>query len=71
MLLDRLIHDQISWSFKNIINQNQYGFQSGRSAVTNLMFSLENDQQVDSMYTDFSKDFAMVDLQYIYRIPED
>lgn len=59
-------------AFKKIIPRhlsfNQHGFMPGRSTTTNLveftnitMKSIENHQQVDTIYTDFSKAFDSID----------
>jgi Reverse transcriptase (RNA-dependent DNA polymerase) len=66
-LLDGLVTAQISWHCRNIFVDEQHGFLSGRSTVTNLMLyqknildAFEKRCQVHSIYTDFSKAFDRV-----------
>jgi hypothetical protein len=49
---------------KNLLSINQHGFMKNRSTITNLLkyasfvlHSIEDDNQVDSIHTDFSKAF--------------
>jgi hypothetical protein len=49
---------------QRLISENQHGYVKGRSTVSNLLEytsfilkSMEDDLQVDSIYTDFSKAF--------------
>jgi hypothetical protein len=52
---------------KNLMSINQHGFMKNRSTITNLLEyasfvlnSIEDGNQVDSVYTDFSKAFDRV-----------
>lgn len=67
-LLDSLVYDDLSWSCKSIIIDQQHGFLSGKSTSSNLLIyttdifnALECKCQVDSIYTDFAKAFDRVD----------
>lgn len=64
--MDQLISRNLTWDIPGI-NPQQHGFARGRSTDTYLCLyqhfidnSLENHAQVDSVYTDFSKDFDRV-----------
>lgn len=64
--MDQLISRNLTWDIPGI-NPQQHGFPPGRSTDTYLCLyqhfidnSLENHAQVDSVYTDFSKDFDRV-----------
>jgi len=66
-IFESFVTEFMSDSFKNIIIQEQHGFKSGRSTLTNLLLysdsllrALEEGSQVDSIYTDFSKAFDRV-----------
>lgn len=59
-----LLHDNIYSHVQQKISTQQHGFMKGRSTVTNLICatqyiaeSIDNQIQVDSIYTDFSKAF--------------
>ena len=67
-LFDKLICEQLTWACRGLIDESQHGFTKGRSTVTNLVLyqssllnALENREQVDAVYTDFSKAFDSVD----------
>lgn len=71
-LFEKLILLKINPSVKSIITTCQHGFVSGRSTLTNLSLyenyitkALANRQQVDSIYTDFSKAFDKVCLKIL------
>lgn len=66
-LFEKLVTDNLSSIFKDLINPNQHGFVSGRSTVTNLSIfqsyiiqAFRGGDQVDAIYTDFSKAFDKV-----------
>ena len=53
---------------KNLYNSTQHGFRPGRSCLSQLLahverltFNLQNDENVDAIYLDFSKAFDKVD----------
>lgn len=67
-VLESIIADKLSYFLKDIIIDNQHGFVTGRSTVSNLICfvqdvfgALENRCQLDAIYTDFSKAFDRVD----------
>jgi hypothetical protein len=60
---------------ENLISVNQHGFMKNRSTVTNfleypsfVLNSIEEVWQVDSVYTDFSKDFDRVHYQLLLDV---
>uniref|UniRef100_A0A1B6KRG9 Reverse transcriptase domain-containing protein n=1 Tax=Graphocephala atropunctata TaxID=36148 RepID=A0A1B6KRG9_9HEMI len=66
-VFESLVLDIIQLAFKHILDEEQHGFISGRSTVTNLLcfqnhvldaFSRSN--QVDAIYVDFSKAFDRI-----------
>lgn len=66
-IFEKLVHLKIDPLIKPLIIKNQYGFIKNRSTVSNLVsFSnyinnaLENKQQIDVMYADFSKAYDKV-----------
>lgn len=66
-MFDSLVYDQLFWYCRELIINQQHGFFRGRSTVTNLLVyethllnALENREQVDAIYTDFSKAFDKV-----------
>lgn len=66
-LFEKLILNKISFILNSCITTCQHGFVSGRSTLTNLTLyenfisnALSHNQQVDSIYTDFSKAFDKV-----------
>lgn len=80
---ESLINAKLQSMVKNRIVPNQHGFMRGRSTTTNLMdfthFALKGiaeGEQVDVLYTDFSKAFDRVNHQllaeklYSYNIPQ-
>jgi hypothetical protein len=63
LLVYRVMYNDL----KNLMSINQYGFMKNRSTITNLLeyayfvlISIEDGNQVDSIYTDFSKAFVHV-----------
>lgn len=67
-VLERLVHNAIYPILHNIIIPEQHGFVLGRSTVSNLVLysnilfeNMDNQLQVDSIYTDFCKAFDKVD----------
>lgn len=66
-LFDSLMYDELSWSCKEVLINEQHGFCYRKSTVTNLLIyqnkllnAIENKFQIDSIYTDFSKAFDRV-----------
>lgn len=66
-LFEKVVTDQIVHFLVDKINEHQHGFQNGKSTSTNMVYyvsylllSMENNKQVDSIYTDFSKAFDKV-----------
>ena len=66
-ILEGIVTKQLSYSFRNIISENQHGFSKGRSVETNmitftdfLLCALDSGKQVDVVYTDFSKAFDKI-----------
>jgi hypothetical protein len=62
--LESIITDKLFDEFKNVIIPQQHGFCKKRSTTTNLLEyteflqrSLDKNQQVDVIYTDFTKAF--------------
>jgi Reverse transcriptase (RNA-dependent DNA polymerase). len=69
---EKLVHDKLSPLASKIINKNQYGFMKNRSTCSNLVsFSnfvtkeIQNGGQVDTLYTDFSKAYDVVNHNYL------
>jgi hypothetical protein len=67
-VFEKLVHKQIYPNLHNQISSNQHGFVQHRSTTTNLLVyttylfeNLDNNVQVDSVYTDFRKAFDRVD----------
>jgi hypothetical protein len=67
-LFEKLIEPKLSCSFINILINEQHGFRSQKSTVTNLVVYLnnvlgtvKNRGKVDAIYTDLSKAFDSVD----------
>lgn len=67
-VFEKLVHKLIYPNLHNQIIPNQHGFVQHRSTTTNLLVytsylfeSLDNNLQVDSVYTDFRKAFDRVD----------
>lgn len=65
-LLEKFVAEPIIWHLKLHITDCQHGFMNSRSTVSNLVGctsdlikSLDNRISVDSIYTDFSKDFKI------------
>ncbi len=66
-VFERLIFNRLYAHIKQFISKRQHGFVSGRSTQTNLLVyltdivdSISNGGQVDTIYTDFSKAFDRV-----------
>jgi hypothetical protein len=62
-----LVYRGMNNDMKNLMSINQHGFMKNRSMITNLLEyasfvlnSIEDGNQVDSIYTDFSKAFERV-----------
>lgn len=73
-VLERLVHKAIYPSLHKVIIPEQHGFVSKRSTLTNLVIftsflfhSLDNREQVDCIYTDFSKAFDKVDHELLLK----
>ena len=71
-MFDSLVYDQFSWACKGIIGDCQFGFCKNRSTVDNLVLyevallgALENNVQIDAIYTDFSKAFDRVNFDIL------
>lgn len=67
-VLEQLLHKEIFRNVRCLISSNQHGFISGRSTVTNLVTitqflsdAMDRNEQVDVIYTDFSKAFDVID----------
>lgn len=67
-LCERLVHKAVYPRLHNTILQQQHGFVQRRSTVTNLLIyttdlfeEIDNNKQIDSVYTDFRKAFDRVD----------
>lgn len=66
-ILEKIVSDQLSTAMRRHIIPNQHGFLSGRSVESNLLSyteailtALDNNCQVDAVYTDFAKAFDKV-----------
>lgn len=66
-LLEKIVTDQVSFAVRNYISVSQHGFFRGRSVETNmiaftdfLLSAMDKNQQVDVVYTDFSKAFDKI-----------
>lgn len=66
-ILEKIVTADISTAAKNVISVNQHGFFKKRSVDTNMLIftdflaeSLDNNSQVDVVYTDFSKAFDKI-----------
>lgn len=67
-IFEKAVCNFIKPQISHLIDVSQHGFENGRSTVTNLAeytsflrSSLSKKQQIDSIYTDFSKAFDKVD----------
>lgn len=67
-IFESIVAGKLSKLCKNVIIDEQHGFMSGRSTVSNLAVysafvasEIEGGHQVDAVYTDFSKAFDSVD----------
>lgn len=67
-LFENLVKNKLEFITREHISDRQHGFVSGRSTITNLALfsnyvlnSFESKNQVDAIYTDFSKAFDSVD----------
>lgn len=66
-ILEKIVFDQLYSAISTIITPNQHGFMKGRSTTSNLALfinflhsKMDDKEQVDAMYTDFSKAFDRV-----------
>lgn len=66
-ILEKIVTLQMSHSLRNYISQEQHGFFKHRSVETNmltfndfLLLAMEDNLQVDAVYTDFSKAFDKI-----------
>jgi hypothetical protein len=66
-LFELLVYRKMYKDLNNLMSINQHGFMKNRSTITNLLEyasfvlnSIEDGNQVDSIYTDFSKAFDRV-----------
>lgn len=66
-LFEKILHSKLFYLVRNIISHKQHGFYPHRSTITNLLEftdfvfgSVDNNRQVDCIYTDFSKAFDKV-----------
>ncbi|RLU15713.1 hypothetical protein DMN91_011468 [Ooceraea biroi] len=73
-IFDCIVARKLSSLCKNVIVEEQHGFMSGQSTVTNLLIysdfltsSIELGYQVDAVYTDFSKAFDQIDHLILMR----
>lgn len=67
-MFDKLVSENLYFHCKSLISSNQHGFVKKRSTVTNLLeftnfviSEISKGNQVDAIYTDFSKAFDRVD----------
>ncbi|CAG9120858.1 unnamed protein product, partial [Plutella xylostella] len=67
-IFERIVYDQIYSSLKLTFNPNQHGFLKKKSTVSNLLVfnefiseQMDNNNQVDAVYTDYSKAFDRID----------
>lgn len=67
-VFERVIYNQVYNALKNSFSSVQHGFLKGRSTVTNLILlndfitaAMDNGEQVDVVYTDYSKAFDRID----------
>lgn len=67
-IFERIVYDQCYTAIKSQLSPKQHGFLKGRSTVSNLVLFLDyvsdkmdNQDQVDVVYTDFSKAFDRID----------
>lgn len=67
-LFESIVNNHLIFLLKSQISQKQHGFMPARSTTTNLatftnftVTALENGNQVDTIYTDFSKAFDVLD----------
>ena len=73
-LFEICIYNQIYSQIKSLISPDQHGFMEKRSCVTNLgclsefiCSILDNQGQIDVIYTDFQKAFDQIDLYILLR----
>ena len=59
-----LVCVELTKHFKQFISSFQHGFFKGRSTRTNLTLVIDSGQQLDMIYTDFSKAFERVSLSH-------
>jgi hypothetical protein len=66
-ILEKLIVPSLTYTLKNILDNNQHGFRKRPSVEINLLcfyhflrISMESGKQTDVIYTDFSKAFDLV-----------
>ena len=71
---EKLIADKLSFTFKHVISKAQHGFMANKSTTTNLVLfknyiinAWNRGNQVDAIYTDFSKAFDRVDHTLLLR----
>lgn len=76
-LFELFLTKHLFWHYRNIIIDQQHGFSSGKSTLTNLMIYqnnileyLESGLKVNSFYTDFSevKQWIKLIINYLYSI---
>lgn len=73
-IFDKLVTEEMSSIFRNIVIPEQHGFMKMRSTTTNLLRHtemihqcLDNAGQLDVIYTDFSKAFDKVDHKILIK----
>ncbi|XP_063707697.1 uncharacterized protein LOC134836418, partial [Culicoides brevitarsis] len=73
-LFEKIVADHLAKFLSRKIDVHQHGFRAGHSTssnlcqyASNLLLSLENNKQVDAIYTDFSKAFDKVNHKLLRR----
>lgn len=71
-VLEKIVTIFLTSQFKNVIINDQYGFQSGKSTAANMVSlvnyaqnSMETGDEVHTIYTDFSKAFDKVNIELL------
>ncbi|CAG9126469.1 unnamed protein product [Plutella xylostella] len=67
-VFERIVYNQVYSALKSTFNEQQHGFLRQRSTVSNLLLfndfisdKMNNNNQVDAVYTDYSKAFDRID----------
>lgn len=73
-VFERLVYDQLYFSLKSYFSPSQHGFLKGKSTVSNLIVftefvseNMDSHNQVDAIYTDYSKAFDRIDHELLLR----